>query len=240
MRKAVVLISVLALAGAVWAHDPSIEKADWGGFETAVVLPDATISYALYGYLDEGDIDVFRLDFEAADSLLRAEVLTPVCGQHYADFYPQMAILGPAVEGVEALAVDLPFDVPEGLVVYVSTWEPAEEVEAEATPEAASPRPTFVEPFGGTEFYEAPRFDFQTPASGSYYVVVFNADRMAGDYTLATGYREVFKSPANQVMSAVRAIRSGEWLHRRCELPPGDPNAIIEHDHEDESELKGE
>ncbi|MBL8155923.1 MAG: hypothetical protein JNM70_17220 [Anaerolineae bacterium] len=240
MRKLLILMAALLMAGTVWAHDPSLEEEDWGGFDAAVVLPDASISYALYGYLDEEDIDVFRLDFEAADALLRAEVLTPVCGEHYADFYPQMVVLGPATEGIEGLAVDLPFDVPEGLVVYVSTWEPTESVEAEATPEASAARPTFVEPFGGTAFYEAPRFDFQTPMAGSYYVVVFNADAMTGDYTLATGYREVFNSPADQVMSAVQAIRSGDWLHRRCDLPPGDPEAIIEHDHEHESESKGE
>lgn len=221
----------LLLAVPAAAHDPSIEDADWGEFEEPVQTADATISYALYGYLDSDDLDVFALDFPEAGMLLRAEVLVPVCGAHYADFYPQMVILAPATEGVAALELTLPFEIPADLIP-ISTAEP--EITAEATSEPDAERATFVEPFGGTAFYEAPRIDLEVPAPGRYYVAVYSPDGQTGDYTLATGYREEFNSPRQQMLNAVMAIRSGNWLHRRCDLPPDDPEAIIEPEHHDD------
>ena len=222
----IILALALLLAFPVAAHDPSIEEEDWGGFDAPYQTADATVSYALYGYLDEADVDVFTLDFPEADMLLRAELLTPVCGEHYADFYPQMVIFAPAADGVTPIEVALPFDVPEGLVpIYTSAA-----ARPEATPEPEGERPTFVEPIGGTTFYESLRTDLTVTTAGRYWVAVYNPDGQTGDYALATGYREVFNSSPVQVMQAVAAIRSGEWLHRRCDLSPDDPDAVIEHD----------
>jgi hypothetical protein len=227
----VLIMLFLALTVPAFAHDPFIEEEDWGSFDQPKQVADSSISYALYGYLDEEDVDVFQLDFAEAEALLRAEVLTPVCGEHYANFYPQFAILTAKENVAEPLAVSLPFEIPDELAVWYSTLPT--EASAETTPEPTpETRSTFVEPFGGTEFYDGPSIDLMTPAAGSYYVVVFNADGLTGDYTLATGYKEQFNSPADQMLQNVQAIRSGEWLHRRCDLPPGDPEAVIEHEHE--------
>ena len=217
----------------IYAHDPFIEEEDWGGFDAPNPVVDSSISYAFYGYLDEADVDVFQLDFAEADSLLRTEVLAAVCGEHYANFYPQFAVVTAKENIAEPLDVTLPFDIPDGLgILYSTVSTPADPV-AEMTPEAtAAVRTTFVEPFGGTEFYQGPNIDLMVPAQGIYYVAVFNADGQTGDYTLATGVKEQFNSPADQMLQNVQAIRSGAWLHRRCDLPPGDPDTIIEHDHE--------
>ncbi len=228
----IILALVLLMAFPAAAHDPSIEEEDWGGFDAPFQTADATVSYALYGYLDEADVDVFALDFPEADMLLRAELLIPVCGAHYADFYPQMVIFAPAADGLTAIDITLPFDVPEG---YVPVYTSAPAAQPEATPEPEGERPTFVEPVGGTVFYESVRTDWTVTVAGSYRVAVYNPEGQPGDYALATGYREVFNSSPLQMMQAVAAIRSNEWLHRRCDLPLDDPNAVIEHDHDADS-----
>ena len=224
--------ALLLILVPVLAHDPLIEDNDWGDFNQPFQVTDSSISYALYGYLDENDIDVFKLDFAQVDDLLRVQVLAPVCGDHYAQFYPQFAIIISAELVKQPLDVKLPFELPADLAVLYSTLPastPAE-ASAEATPEStAQVRSTFVEPFGGTEFYDGPSIDLKVPAEGSYYVVVFNADGMTGDYTLATGYKEAFKSSFGQMMANVAEIKTGAWLHRHCDLPLGDPNAVIEH-----------
>jgi hypothetical protein len=228
MTRALCLtIGLLLLTLPVLAHDPFIEDHDWGGFEEPFVVTDAAISYALYGYLDDDDVDVFQLDFAEAGELLRVEVLTPVCGEHYVDFQPQFVIVAPTDAVFEPLEVELPFDLPEETAILHASFDPA--LVAEATPE---PRTTFIEPFGGTAFYQGEKIDLEAPTAGAYWIVVFNPDGISGDYTLATGYREVFNSPRDQVMTNVRAIQSGEWLHRRCDLPPDDPDAVIEHEHD--------
>lgn len=228
----VVVALMLITSETTLAHDPYIEEGDWGGFDEPVEAADAAISYAFYGYLEGEDVDVFALDFDKAEALLRIQVLTPVCGEHYADVYPQFVVFAPASEGVEALDIEVSFEIPEGYVPLFASFEAAREAsQAEATPET---RPTFVEPFGGTTFYDNEALDFSIPQPGRYYVAVFNPQGESGDYTLATGYREEFNSPMDQMISNVLTIQRSEWLHRRCDLAPGDPEAIIEHHHEGE------
>ncbi|MEZ4669546.1 MAG: hypothetical protein R3E39_16705 [Anaerolineae bacterium] len=178
-------------------------------------------------------MDVFQLNFAQADSLLRTELLTPVCGEHYANFYPQFVIVTAQENITEDLEVILPFELPDGMGVLYSTLAMPPAPGAELAPEATSDvRPIFVEPFGGTEFYQGPKIDLNVPAVDAYYVAVFNNDGQTGDYTLATGVKEQFNSPISQMLTNVQTIKSGEWLHRRCDLPVGDPNAIIEHQHD--------
>ncbi len=72
--------------------------------------------------------------------------------------------------------------------------------------------------------------------AGTYLIAVYAPDEeTSGDYTIATGYREVFSMGLDTV-TAVAAIRSNSWLHRDCDLAPDDPNAIIEHEHEHDHE----
>lgn len=227
MKIPILALLLLLIAFPVFAHDPAIEEEDWGGFDEPYRVEDATISYALYGYLDEADIDVFQLDFSADDNQLRVEVLVPVCGEHYAEFQPHYAVFSdnPAAADPDLTEAEFPFAVPEG---YAPVY-----VDADAAPEGE--RETFVEAFGGTEFYEAPRLDLDVPA-GTYLIAVYAPDEeTSGDYTIATGYREVFSMGLDTV-TAVAAIRANSWLHRDCDLAPDDPNAIIEHEHEHEHE----
>jgi len=222
---------LLMLFAPALAHDPFIEDEDWGDFTKPFQVVDSSISYALYGYLDENDVDVFKLDFAKADDLLRVQLLAPVCGDHYANFYPQFAVITSAEVVKQPLDVKLPFELPTDLAVIYSTLPT---VSAEATAEAtAQARTTFVEPIGGTEFYDGPSIDLKVPAAGSYYVAVFNSDGLTGDYALATGFKEEFKSNFGQMMANVAEIKTGAWLHRNCKLPVGDPKAIIEHTHHD-------
>ncbi len=226
----IMLPVLLILFAPVLAHDPLIEKEDWGDFEQPLQVTDPAVSYAFYGYLDNNDIDVFKYDFAKADEPLHVQLLTPVCGDHYAEFYPQFLVVAPKDMVKEPVNITLPFDLPTDLAIFYSTIAPEEpdDEEEPAKPLDLPPRATFVEPIGGTEFYDAPTVDLKIPVAGTYYVVVYYNDGITGDYVLATGTKEQFDSPVSQTLANVAEIKSGAWLHRHCDLPLGDPNAIIE------------
>ena len=202
MRYFLIIVLLLLFSIPTFAHDPHIEHEDWGSFDDPRLIEDDEISYAFYGYLDEDDVDVFQVEFDEPQSLLRIELLVPECGDHYTDFFPHFAVVAPGYQS----DIELPMEIPDeyGVLFY----------EAPETGE----RETFVEPFGGTTFYEAPRHDLTVPEAKTYLVVLFDPIGSTGDYALAIGYEERFESPAIQMIQNVITIRSDRWLHRDCTL----------------------
>lgn len=222
MRKMLLLLTIFIITALpALAHDPYIEDDDWGEYENPYAVADSAISYAFYGYLGEDDLDVFAIDFEEAGMRLQVELLVPECGEHYVDFHPEYAIISPQI--TDQGEFDLPIEIPEGYGVL--HYESATIAE----------RGTFLEPFGGTTFYEAPRLTLNVPEAGTYSVVLFTPPAQTGDYALAVGYEERFESPFGQMITNTARIRANDWLHRDCSLSPDDPNAIInvEHGHDE-------
>ena len=217
MRRLLLVLMLFCLAMPALAHDPYLEDdGDWGSFDDPYQVVDHTISYAFYGYLDNAeDTEVFQITFPEGDALLRVNLLVPVCNTHYRDFYPDYAVVSPDISEDDAVDVELPIDLPDGYRVFYSSM-----------PEPQAERPTFVEPFGNTEFYDAPTQDLTVPVAGDYYIVVYDDDGQTGDYSMAPGHIEQFNNPMLETISKTATIRAGSWLHRDCDVEP-EPEAVV-------------
>jgi hypothetical protein len=205
-----------------YAHDPQFETTDWGGIDNPFVVPtDPTVSFAMYGYLEPKDIDAIAMDFKQAGDKLQVQLLVPVCGKHYVDFYPQMAIVGPGIPLPDDLK-NLPFDLPAGMGAKIVPMD---------QPDKSGKRPTLFEDIGSTTFYTAPEIEMNVTQAARYYVVLWNKDGQTGDYAVATGYEETPFSPLAHTLASIVLIRSGHFVHRDCKKDPGDPSAMVTPDY---------
>ena len=221
MKRLLLIVSVFMLPTLVLAHNPRAEFEDWSDLETPYVIEDATVSFAMFGYLGEDDVDVFRFDYPEADPLLRMKMFIPVCGEHYEDFYADYVLLDPLQETDEAYAeLELPFELNDemGGIIFASE-RPIVDEETE--------RLSAFERHTRRVYYEAVRDELSLPQAGSYYLIVYNADAMSGDYLLSFGIKEVFFPPLDSEPEGVETNYNRYWIHRDCDLLPDDPNAVI-------------
>jgi hypothetical protein len=93
-------------------------------------------------------------------------------------FLPSLAVVGP---GLPVAGEKLPFTVPQGYGAIV----------VNNTPPGVK-RPTFFEPFSGTEYYDAPAFDQTVATAGKWYIYYWDPYKMGGDYVAILGFREKY------------------------------------------------
>ena len=64
--------AIMVVTSPARAHDPLFLTAEQSGPETGPLLPDGTISFALYGRLDKaGDTRGFQVEFRQGDPISR-------------------------------------------------------------------------------------------------------------------------------------------------------------------------
>lgn len=188
--------------------DPYIEDGDWStDLEDAWAVPDAPVTTALYGLLDaEDDVDVFAYQFESPVQNWPLSLVVPVCGQHFADFYPSAALIGPELDVPEDIEA-LPLDLRKGTGALIFTDE-----------KPLNERATVQwEPNGAYDFSEH-RIDI--PAAGDYFVVVWSPDEQRGAYTLLTGalhpdYKNRTEAELNPIFDNI--FYSNAWMGVDCE-----------------------
>jgi hypothetical protein len=175
MRALILGLVVALLPGSADGHIPVFSSADSGSSaDNAVFIDDGTISHAVY---HEGTAEAPRLwvtyDLEAGQQIY-AQLGVPVLDR-LVDFRPAMAILGPGLP-----AVELPFDIPEGLGGILFT-----------TDEIAEPE-FFHEEFTGTDSWIFGFIEDTAPQTGTYYAVVYVPSGDLGKFWVAVGRRESF------------------------------------------------
>ncbi len=186
-------------------EDPENE---WSDLTDPTQISSPLASTGLYGRLGTfGDIDAFSYTFDAPVENFPLSVHVPVCGEHFAPFYPSIAVVGAGFEIPETET--LPFDLPEGLGAEVL-------VEAERI----TPRP-FTQFDLEERVYSSTLFDVSIPQAGEYFVVVWEPDGHTGAYSLWTGNEEPdFTTMDNgELDAAMTLITSGEWMGQDCAAP---------------------
>lgn len=207
---AVVFMWVVGVTVAL-AHNPRVElEEDWGDFAAPYIVEDGTVSFAFFGFLDEGDVDVFRLTF-ADDALVPLEILVPACGETYADFYPEMWVME-AADHADFAALETWFsdsgsadDAPDGfsvLAAYTSRLD-------------GDDRPTYFERHTQRDYYLHPDANVDVQA-GDVALIVYDPAGVGGDYLLASGQREVFFPPLESEPSSVGTNWRRDWLRAAC------------------------
>lgn len=156
------------------AHNPIFGQ-DNHDYATAVRIPDANISYAMYGYLDKpSEAQFYYVDISSPVSLM-TQTNVPK-NDVYATFRPAYAIIGPGITTNDPL----PFEVPAGngsLIINASRQEPRRE---------------FYEPFSGITYNMSTKTYTDITVPGRYYIAIFDETQKKGDYVLATGEHEAF------------------------------------------------
>jgi hypothetical protein len=156
------------------AHNPIFGQGNHD-FTSAVRIPDANISYAMYGYLDtSGEAQFYYVDISSPVRLM-TQINVPK-NDVYATFRPSYAIIGPGITTNDPL----PFEVPAGngsLLINASRQEPRSE---------------FYEPFSGITYNMSAKTYTDITVPGRYYIAIFDETNKKGDYVLATGELESF------------------------------------------------
>lgn len=226
MIRPAVLLILLIFAMPAFAHNPRVEGEDWGNFDAPYVVDDGAISFAFFAALAPGDdLDVYHLTFAEADRL-RLELLIPVCGETYVDFYPRILVLGVG-------------DDPLTARDFATRIAPSDDADATATPDSlavrvgdfpddlsllytydsrddeAGARPIFYERHTRRDYYEAQTIDLDVTA-GATTLVIYDPAGVGGDYLLASGYVEAFFPPLPSEPDGVTMDWGASWPTESC------------------------
>jgi hypothetical protein len=176
MRRGVAagLVAGLTCGHAAWAHRPTFGDAAFDGPFDAFFVADTDVSIVLYERLTcEADTVWLRFDAVAGQDLY-LQLGVPEIERLRGD-RPAIALLAPGLP-----AVELPFDVPEGLGGLV--WYADERSEPD----------TFYEPFTQTSSWVWVEQTVTLPEAGAGYVVAFNPAEQTTKLWVAVGTVEDF------------------------------------------------
>jgi hypothetical protein len=169
---------------------------------------DALVKYALYGRLDsDEDVDFFAYEFEDAQDEWPLRVTVPMCGEHFAPFYPSMALIGPGLEPLEDEDA-LPFELPEGMGAQIFVEE-----------EQPEPRVSIVN-FHPWQLYSSTLHKVDIPEAGEYLLVVWEPEGDVGGYFVTTGINEELDPDRDEEREALlKEITAGGWMGQDCSAP---------------------
>lgn len=163
----------LLFVPSIMAHAP-LGSGDNESLATAVVIPDPLKSWALYAQLHEGgEAQYYKFNITQGQRI--HVMLYKSRRPEEAAFLPSFVLMGPAL--VEQGSVPSYVERPPGAKLLGVQGQQA----AAAT----------YEPFSPSSFYSIADLDIDAPASGTYYVAVFEPSE-GGHYGLAVGDRESY------------------------------------------------
>ncbi len=212
----IILLSTSALAQAKMLPYVEPLDGDWGGPDDPLVL-DAAYFAGYFGRLDSGDdVDALALTFDRPANIMINDLLVPVCGDHFVDFYPSIAVIGPGLDHPtpDELAA-LPFDLPNDQGALIFSPE-----KMKIVADVRGERPLDSWQLFAQQNYDALSFTIDIPQAGDYIFAIWNADAVPGAYTLMTGAAhpgaEAFNDQA-EFDAKLRLVSSGEWIGQSCD-----------------------
>lgn len=171
----VVALLCFLLIPAVLAHAP-LGTGDNESIDKATVIPDPTKSWALYSQLSsDGDAQYYTFNITSRQKI-HATMYKSMRPED-ATFTPRLVIIGPNVDNQGNIPSKI--TIPSGSNAQLVN--PTE------------PQPTY-EPFSPSTFIGLADATLENPASGQYYVVVYEQSDApkGGNYGLAIGDRETY------------------------------------------------
>lgn len=174
--SALIVLAFSSLAGS--AHSP-LGTGENVTLAAASEIPDPAKSWAIYSNLDEEHLARYYV-FEIDEGERIYVNLIISSGSKNAGFLPRFALMGPNLtdENVALMPswVERLPDDDNGIIVIDS------ELPSQGT----------FEPFSPSGYYEIGEIDIDAPATGDYYIIVFDEAEIGGNFGLAVGYLESF------------------------------------------------
>ncbi|HEX2728133.1 MAG TPA: hypothetical protein VHM16_00175 [Rubrobacteraceae bacterium] len=173
------LVLLLCLAGpadAAHAHKPEQVGGVARGHspESATEIEDPQVSQVFYSEL-RGPADYRKFTGKRGEEAL-IQIGVPRI-ERLRDFRPEAVLIGPALP---AASKTLPIEMPRGMGAVEIRFRTGAEPDE------------FFEPFSMTRSWVAPEYRERLPATGEYYVAVFDPSGTRGKYWLAVGEVERF------------------------------------------------
>ena len=185
-----VVALLLAMPALGFAHKPLGVQGDNPNYESAQLIPDHEVSWAIYEELAITP-DYYRFEASAGERLFSQMTIPKL--KDTRDFAPSLALIGPEIASVEIeghkgskVSASVPFSVPEGMDAVAVDYV------------GSVPSPEFYEPFTQTTYWERQKIVVESlPATGTYFLVVYDKTPVSSEgkkYTLAVGEREEFST----------------------------------------------
>ncbi len=219
MKRKIIFTIILLMAAtniilAKAKSDPYVEAAgeDWGDLSapSSIWSPYAAVVHA--GQLEsDTDVDAFSVTFADTKIEFPLQIFVPVCGQHFSDFRPSVALIGPGLEAPPSGS--LPFTLPKGMGAQVFVDDRSSNGLRIALP---SNNIT-----GDQPVYSTNKHTFTVPQAGDYTVAVWEPNGNSGAYMLSTGAGgDTFANrPRSELDAAFEQIFSGAWIGQDCNAP---------------------
>ena len=175
MRKVIFLfliLIVLSISPFAHAHKLISHDDSHRDFESAVVIPDHKISWAIYDNLGVEESKFYTFDAKKDDS-----------------FYASIVI--PKLEGLENYSPSLIL-MNDDLFNGAGTSSNIESSVQKFLYEGDYPGNEFYEPFGQVTYWERQEVTTIIPADGQYFILVSDEKNQSGKYALAVGTIEDF------------------------------------------------
>ena len=174
MKKAILLVFVLSflVTSPAYGHKLILHDDSHRSLETALVIPDHKISWAIYENLETDGAKFYTFDAKEGDS-----------------FYASIVI--PKIEGLEEYAPNL--IVMDSRTIQNSNGASVAQLSTEKfLYEGSYPGREFYEPFGQVTYWERQEVKLTIPSDGQYYIIVVDEKNQSGKYSLAVGTIEDF------------------------------------------------
>ena len=161
----VIFLLILASTNQAFAHKLISHDDSHRDYESALVIPDHKISWAIYENLDTNEAKYYTFDAKKGDSFYASIEIPKIPGL---EFY------SPTVNFIEPNDDERKFAVEKFLY------------------EGNYPGNEFYEPFGQVTYWERQEINLEIPYDGKYFLVVADEKNQSGKYSLAIGTIEDF------------------------------------------------
>jgi len=163
----VVSISPFAHAHKLISHDDSHRD-----YESALVIPDHKISWAIYDNLGVNETKFYTFDAKKGDSFYASIVIPKLDGlQNYS---PSLVLVNDDLFNNDSSS----FNIESNIEKYLY--------------EGDYPGNEFYEPFGQVTYWERQEITTIIPDDGQYFILVLDEKNQSGKYALAVGTIEDF------------------------------------------------
>ena len=161
----VAFLLILASTNQAFAHKLISHDDSHRDYESALVIPDHKISWAIYENLGTNEAKYYTFDAKKGDSFYASIVIPKIPGL---EFY------SPTINFIEPNEDERKFVVEKFLY------------------EGDYPGNEFYEPFGQVTYWERQEINLEIPYDGKYFLVVADEKNQSGKYSLAVGEVEDF------------------------------------------------
>jgi len=193
-RTLIIFFAVLAVCALftpiVSAHSPVFPDNNTS-LDSAYVVNDPTKSWALYTTLQPGQVQYYRFDITQGESIYVQLYKNTEASN--LGFVPSFVLMGPGLTSNGTVPANVA--VPPGASSIVMQGQ--------------QPNEATYEGFGPGSFYDLGSVEVKTPATGTYYVAVYDAAN-GGAYGLAIGERETY-TPTEYVFIPYSVFQVHLW-----------------------------